>query len=1081
MSTRPVDSFGRRTTDIATLRPVEPQRPAVQTKPQAPVATRPQTPVAPRDMFVSAKAPASPEPAETKLPAKAEDLPKLFPELKDEPKEKLEKAYKAMQKLMDGDFSEKAAALGDLFKTFKDTTKNILSKLGLKDNKLAKLATNKDALAALSELTSKESSPATKAKAALELANTTGEIFKPEELKGVLNTVLNGLPAGAKLAEAIGTFTDPKKSATDKAKASLELADSLREFAGKEFPKLANDLRKLDGTFRAANAAIKLMDPEASVQDKALAAAQLAAEIPDLKKDLTAFKNVLKQAGVKSADQAVEEGSKLADVAVKGLDPALAKNLNADQIKNLQELATKVGPDNLESALKGIQDPKALDGLTGQLSKLDGDAGKRLLKTLGDVEHEKLGKVLSDPKMIEQLGTLATRLDDETAKLVGKLAKEMDVEGVKMLLKFTDGVGADVLKTGLKGLQPLLEKGGGKLVGKGLKVLDDLLGKMGVKVTGEVAQKVFKNLAKAIPVAGAVPGLIDAGKYAKEAIELHGKNKDLGYFALTGAKLNAADAVVGTVLDFTGVGAVVDLGVGAAFGVAELALDLAFDAEKARLEADPQSYKAPDWMKAVNLAAAASQGPQGMTELAAYYGPEGAAELTQWGVEKSAKGAVELARFAGVESAKAAGSQLKMTAGFIRQMADVLRNPSKYGDAVAQKARDAYSSAIEKGGELAEEAKKVVGGIIDEAKKRGLEGLETLKFIAQNPGPVAKMAVDGIKNMLQEGGEWLKQGGAAALKKAVETLQGLKQGWENLQGAAKEKARELIEGAKAGIQTAVNKAVELGEQGVELLEWAVKNPGELADMGKKAFIDVLAKGGAVAQKAWQSIQNMGRDGLALAEAGIKKLKDAGAQGVETLKYIATNPGQFSVEVRNWVSQTLSDMARAGGEAAKAAATAIKEFVDRRVDWAKKLAVELLKDGVASMKEVAATWSKELTDGGRDVMNALKDLGDAGTTALKDLAAAGGALTDYALGRLEEMARKGVKTANSVLNDLSNMAGDIGNRARNTYSSVTNTLNNVANDVGNRLNNAANEAGNRLNNAYQSLPSTRDVLKQLIDF
>jgi hypothetical protein len=90
-----------------------------------------------------------------------------------------------------------------------------------------------------------------------------------------------------------------------------------------------------------------------------------------------------------------------------------------------------------------------------------------------------------------------------------------------------------------------------------------------------------------------------------------------------------------------------------------------------------------------------------------------------------------------------------------------------------------------------------------------------------------------------------------------------------------------------------------------------------------------------------------------------------------------------------------------------------------------------------MKEVAATWSKELTDGGRDVMNALKDLGDAGTTALKDLAASGGALTDFALGRLEEMARK---------------------------------VNNVANDV-----------GNRLNNAYQSLPSTRDVLKQLIDF
>jgi polyhydroxyalkanoate synthesis regulator phasin len=1057
MSARPVGSVSgdaaRRAAEVSARRQPEQARPAVQTRVQSPVSPRPQLPVAAKDEFVSAAVGSGTRPAETKLPDKAEELPKLFPELKDAPKEKLDKAYKAMEKLVNGNFSEQAAALGKLAKEFPDTTKNVLGKLGLKDSKLAKLATNKDALASLSTLTDEKASGADKAKAALELANTTGEIFKPEELKGVLSTVLNGLPAGARLAEAIGTFTDPKKGAVDKAKASLELADSLREFAGKEFPKLANDLRKLDGTFRAANAAIKLTDPEAPVQDKALAAAQLAAELPDLKKDLTAFKDALKQAGVKNADQVADEGLKLADVAVKGLDPALAKSLNADQLKNLEALATKVGPDNLEGVLKGIKDPKALEGLMGQL---DGDAGKRLLKTLGDMEYGNLGKVLSDPKMVEQLGTLATKLDDDAAKLVGKLAKDMDVDGLKMLLKFTDGVSDDVLKTGLKGLGPLLEQGGGKLVGKSLKLLDDVLGKMGVKVTGEVAQKVFKNLAKAIPVAGAVPGLIDAAKFGKEAIDLHGKNKDLGYFALTAAKLNAADAVVGTVLDATGVGAVVDLGVGAAFGVTELAMELGFDAEKAKMEADPQNYKAPDWMKAVNLATAAAQGPQGMTELAAYYGPEGAAELTQWGIEKGTKGAIEAARFVGVEGAEAAGRQLKLTAAFIRQMSDVIRNPSKYGDAVATKAREAYNTVIEKGGAMAEEAKKVIGGVIDEAKKKGLEGLETLKFIAQNPGPVAKMAVDGIQSMIQEGGDWLKQGGAAALKKAVETLQGLKQGWENLQGAAKEKAKELIEGAKAGVQTAFNKAVELGDKGVELLEWAVKNPGELAEMGKKAYLDVLAKGGAAAQKAWASIQNMGKDGLALAEAGIKKLKEAGAQGVETLKYIAENPGQFANEVRGWVAQSLKDMAKATGDAAKAAAGAIKEFADRRVDWAKKLAVELLKDGVSSMKEVAAAWGTQLTDGGREVVAALKDLGKDGVNALQDLANRGGDLANLAVDRLQELSRMGVEGASAALNNLSNLASEVGNRARSAYNNVTGAVSNAA------------------SNAYNSLPTRREV-------
>src|SRR6185503_456134 len=101
---------------------------------------------------------------------------------------------------------------------------------------------------------------------------------------------------------------------------------------------------------------------------------------------------------------------------------------------------------------------------------------------------------------------------------------------------------------------------------------------------------------------------------AKESADLRDQNKDLGYFALLGAKLNGADAVVGTVLDATGVGLAVDLGVGAAFGVAELAFDLTYDQEKAKFDADPKGYEAPGWMKALNLAGAAAMGPAGAVE-----------------------------------------------------------------------------------------------------------------------------------------------------------------------------------------------------------------------------------------------------------------------------------------------------------------------------------------------------------------------------------------------------------------------------------------------------------------------------------
>jgi len=910
--------------------------------------------------------PTGTEPKPGQLPEKAEDLPKLFPELKDKSTEELKESYESMKKLVEGNFSEKATALGELTEQFPDTTKNVLEKLGVKEPKLEKLANNSDALKALGTLTSDDpkTTNVDRAKAALDLASYAGEALKPEDLKGVLGTALNALPAGAKLAETISTFMDPDKGPVDKAKASLALAESLKEFAGNQFPKLANDLRKLDGSFKAVGAAITLLDPEASLKDKALAAAQLAVEIPDLKKDLTAFKAALEQFGVKNAAEVVDQAA--VEAAVKGLAPEVAQKLTPAQLDNLKELATKVGPDELEKVLGGISDPKALDALTGQLGKLDAAGGKRLLSALGDMEH-------------------------------GALAKT-------------------------------------------LKVLDDVLGKMGVTVGKEVAEKVFKNLAKIIPFAGAVPGLIDAAKYGQQAAELKDKNKDLGFFALLGANLNGADAVVGTVLSATGVGAAVDLGVGALFGVAELALDLAFDAEKKKFDADPKGYQAPDWMKAVNLAGAALMGPAGAVQLGAYYGPEGAAQLAQWGIEKGAKGAVDLAKTMGVETAELAGDGLKGTAAFIRQMADVVRNPSKYGEAAANAARDAFNTAMEKGGEIAAEAKKALTGVIDEAKKLGAKGLETLQFIAQNPGEAAKMAVDGIKSVIDSGVDLATEAGKAVYKKAVETLEGLKAGWDKLTGAAKEKAGELISAAGTALKGAVDKAVQLGEKGVELLAWAATHPGEAAEAAKKAIGDALAKGGELAKKTWETIKGLGDKGLQLAESAINGLKDLGGKAVETLKYIAENPGAAAAQVRDWAGKALGDMVRKGGEMAKEAATAIKDFVDRRVDWAKGLATDLLKEGAAAFKDVAKAWAQNLTEGGKEILSALKDLGSAGVDALKDLASVGGQLAEAAVGKLNDLAKAGVDAAKGALEGLAQLGGEVGRIAGDAFNAIKNATN-----------------------------------------
>jgi hypothetical protein len=373
-------------------------------------------------------------------------------------------------------------------------------------------------------------------------------------------------------------------------------------------------------------------------------------------------------------------------------------------------------------------------------------------------------------------------------------------------------------------------------------------------------------------------------------------------------------------------------------------------------------------------------------------------------------------------------------------MADVIRNPSKYGEAAATAARDAFNTAMEKGGQIAEEAKKALTGVIDEAKKLGQKGLETLKFIAQNPGTAAKLAVDGIKNMIDSGIDFATEAGKATYKKAVETLEGLKAGWETLTGAAKEKAQELIDGAGKALSSAVDKAVQLGEKGVELLAWTASHPGEAAEKAKKAVTDALAKGGEIAKKTWESIKSLGAQGAALAESAVKSLKDAGGKAVETLKYIAENPGEAATKVRDWAGQTLSDIARKGGEFAKEAATAIKDFVDRRVDWAKKFAVDLLKEGVSSFKEVAKAWKDNLTEGGKELLGALKDLGSAGVDALKDLASVGGQLAETAVGYLGDMAKAGVDAAKSALEGLAKLSGEVGKLASGAFNAVKNATN-----------------------------------------
>jgi hypothetical protein len=106
-----------------------------------------------------------------------------------------------------------------------------------------------------------------------------------------------------------------------------------------------------------------------------------------------------------------------------------------------------------------------------------------------------------------------------------------------------------------------------------------------------------------------------------------------------------------------------------------------------------------------------------------------------------------------------------------------------------------------------------------------------------------------------------------------------------------------------------------------------------------------------------------------------------------------------------------------------------------VDWAKGFATDLLKDGVAAFKDVAKAWGENLTEGGKEILSALKDLGAAGVDALKDLATVGGQLAEAAVGKLNDLAKAGVDAAKGALEGLAELGGEVGRLAGDAFDAV----------------------------------------------
>jgi hypothetical protein len=916
--------------------------------------------------------------------------------------EEVTQVFNAARTLRDGSAPEKIDALATLARVVPldpgSGLRNVAKALKVDNQAVFDVACNPVALKSLSTLIDGQASKADKVAAALTLAHAVGQVAADNPARQAMDRYLKALPAGADVARAVGTWMDPKSSGVEKANAALDIAKAGQVFAGVAAPELKNKLRAADSLTASVGAALTLIDPNTSVADKAQAAIQLAANVPDIQGDVQQLREIFQKHKVPSYEDVLTHaaGSKVlaqlpADVQ-KSLSPEVAAELSKEELAQLEKLALdeELAPA-LNKALAGVKSPQAATALLKTLATHEEDAAatKAVLDTLGGMRDGVAEKLLTSEidgrPAAEVLGNVTAKFDAAERASLKRMLSEFGENESKFLLALAEKDSSGTIQELLK----LGDKVDPKIVKRFLGVVEKIVDKTGIQISAEVATKVSKALKAMLPVIG-------AGQAAKNISELKDivANKDMPdairFLALENSELNAIDFVssLAEAVDFeTGLPVAVDIGLAGA----ELVLDLVISDQKAKFEADPAGYKTPDWLELANVAIAASRGPWGAADLLTIYGPNGTIDLTGRVARMTGKAAIHATEVALNMPADVLRQDAHAAAESLHLMADVIRNPGKYGkeaERLAKQAVDRLSDLAKSGYEVGKAAAKELKSLVGDLEKLGEKGVKALAWIASHPTEAAADAARALGKLAQQGLHMAGEAGKALTRAA---LQGLGQARDALVAAGQavgDAAKAAYQAVSDAVDSTVDAALKAGKAGVEALTWIVNNPGTAAKMVGGALVKAASKVGETAKLAYDTIVSLGEKGVALGKEVVGKLKDLGAAGVDLLTYVAQHPGQVAAAARKAACQALSDFAKQTGEIAEKAAKALVHLVDNGIGEAKDTVKVLLTESKEALKRIAKHWQGELTAGALEVIGGLKDLGDAGKDAAKNLAGEG---------------------------------------------------------------------------------------------
>jgi hypothetical protein len=911
------------------------------------------------------------------------------------------KALKAARALGSGDTSQRLEALAQLANVVPlGSIAKVLETMKVGDSTVTKLAGDTKALKSLQTLASPEATETDQLAAALTLANSFGQAA-PKATKKLMERYLGTLPAAAEITRAIGTWTDPKASPQDKAQAALDVAKAAQTFLGTSaMPELKQKLRAADSLLATVGAGLTLMDKDATLTEKAEALGQLAANVPDLRDDSQKLMALMKGQGM-SADEAkavarmADNLDDLKDVPKdlrKALSPELVSKLSADEIAEIKKLSeNKALVPALTDTLSRLKKGESVSGLLDALAQTTGgsSAQETVLKTLSGMREGEADKFLASTvngkPAAKALAEMTSKLD---AKALEKLPNVMSELNGKQAQLLFDLVGKDTSKSASELIQ-WADKIGSKEAGRALSVFDNLLGKAGIELTEKVATKLSSGLKKILPVVGAAPAL-------ESAAELFATSQDknlpegIRFIALQGAKLNGTDAVLSVLEPFIaelGVPVAVDLGLAGA----ELAIDLIVADQIDKFKADPKGYKTPAWLEAVNVASAVAAGPQGMVELGTIYGANGEIDLLGRVARSGGTAAIKAAEVAVTLPADALNASAQDTAQGLHLMADIIRNPQKYGAAaqrLGQQAAKRLGELAHAAGDLGKAAARELKLVVTELADLGVKGVKALGWIATHPGEAAAQAAQVLGDLAQQG---LTMGRAAGRELARASLDALGQAKRAL-GAAGDAVGQAYQAVSKAIDQTADAAVAAGAAGIQTLAWIVRNPGEASKIAGDALAKVGGKAGEFAQDAISALGDvckqageLGQRGLAWSKQVVSNLKSLGEAGVVLLEQVAKDPGYALSVVRKAAGEALSDLARTTGRVAEQATTALLRLVDNGVGEVKDTVVKLLSESEAAVARAAKHWGTELSEGAHAIVDGLKDLEDAGKGALVGLA------------------------------------------------------------------------------------------------